>query len=339
MKIARILSIVLAVMVVLSVVGCAPAAKPVAPATAAPAKAFGEAKCGPNCTFKDMVMCFPQLGAESDWRTADTASFKDEAVKDGFKLVFSDAQQKQENQISAMRACIQQGVSVIALPPVVQDGFDTVLTEAKNAGIPVIIVDRSVSSDPSLYAAHIGSDMELEGKRAADEMNKLLPNGGSVLELSGTTGSGAAVGRSKGFKEELNANIKILDSQTGDFTRAEAIPVMQAFLQKYKPGVDFQGVEIQNDDMGMGAIEAMKSAGVKPGDLKIVSFDGTRNGFQAMIDGWFQADVECNPLLAPQVAAMALKLMNGQTIDHEVLTNETVYHPDQAAALISTRKY
>ena len=338
MKFAKILSVVIAVMVVLSVVGCAPAAKPATAAPVAP-KAFGEAKCGPNCTYKDMTMCFPQLGAESDWRTADTASFKDEAVKDGFKLVFSDAQQKQENQISAMRACIQQGVSVIALPPVVQDGFDTVLTEAKNAGIPVIIVDRSVSSDKSLYASHIGSDMVLEGNRAAAEMNKLLPNGGAVLELSGTTGSGAAVGRTQGFKDKLNANIKILDSQTGDFTRAEAIPVMQAFLQKYKPGVDFQGVEIQNDDMGMGAIEAMKAAGVKPGDLKIVSFDGTRNGFQAMIDGWFQADVECNPLLAPQVAAMALKLMNGQAIDKEVLTNETVYYPSNAAALISTRKY
>jgi ABC-type sugar transport system substrate-binding protein len=339
MKLAKIFTLVMVATLLLSVVGCAP--KAAAPTAAAPAaaKVFGEAKCGPNCKFADMTMCFPQLGAESDWRTADTASFKDEAAKDGFKLVFSDAQQKQENQISAMRACIQQGVSVIALPPVVQDGFDTVLTEAKNAGIPVIIVDRSVSSDPSLYAAHIGSDMELEGKRAADEMNKLLPNGGSVLELSGTTGSGAAVGRSKGFKEELNANIKILDSQTGDFTRAEAIPVMQAFLQKYKAGTDFQGVEIQNDDMGMGAIEALKAAGVKPGDLKIVSFDGTRNGFQAMIDGWFQADVECNPLLAPQVADMALKLMNGQPIDHEVLTNETVYHPDQAASLIASRKY
>jgi ABC-type sugar transport system substrate-binding protein len=145
---------------------------------------------------------------------------------------------------------------VIALPPVVQDGFDTVLTEAKNAGIPVIIVDRSVSSDKSLYASHIGSDMVLEGNRAAAEMNKLLPNGGAVLELSGTTGSGAAVGRTQGFKDKLNANIKILDSQTGDFTRAEAIPVMQAFLQKYKAGTDFQGIEIQNDDMGLGAIEA-----------------------------------------------------------------------------------
>jgi ABC-type sugar transport system substrate-binding protein len=228
---------------------------------------------------------------------------------------------------------------VIALPPVVQDGFDTVLTEAKNDGIPVIIVDRSVSSDKSLYESHIGSDMVLEGNRAAEEMNKLLPNGGAVLELSGTTGSGAAVGRSQGFKDKLNANIKILDSQTGNFTRAEALPVMQAFLQKYKPGVDFQGIEIQNDDMGMGAIEALKAAGVKPGDLKIVSFDGTRAGFQAMIDGWFQADVECNPLLGPQVADMSLKLMNGQAIDHEVLTNETVYHPDQAASLIGSRKY
>jgi len=350
MKTMKVLVVVMALVMAFSMFGCAPAAPaatqaPAAPAaTTAPAapaaaKAFGEAACGPNCAYKDMTMCFPQLGAESDWRTADTASFKDEATKDGFKLVFSDAQQKQENQISAVRACIQQGVSVIALPPVVEDGWDAVLTEAKNAGIPVIIVDRSVSSDKGLYAAHIGSDMELEGKRAALEMNKMLPNGGAVLELSGTTGSGAAVGRSKGFKDNLNTNIKILDSQTGNFTRAEALPVMQAFLKKYKAGTDFQGVEIQNDDMGLGAIEAMKAAGVKPGDLKIVSFDGTRGGFQAMIDGWFQADVECNPLLGPQVAEMALKLMNGTAIDHEVLTNETVYYPDKAAELLPTRKY
>ena len=145
-------------------------------------------------TYKDMTLCYPQLGAESDWRTANTASFKETAAKLGIKqLIFSDAQQKQENQISAMRACIQQGVNVIALPPVVETGWDAVLTEAKNAGIPVIVVDRSVTADPSLYAAHIGSDMVIEGKRSAEEMNKLLPNGGNILELSGTTGSGAAV--------------------------------------------------------------------------------------------------------------------------------------------------
>ena len=172
-----------------------------------------------------MTLCYPQLGAESDWRTANTASIKETATKLGVKqLVFSDAQQKQENQISAMRACIQQGVNVIALPPVVEDGWDAVLTEAKNAKIPVIIVDRSVSADPSLYAAHIGSDMVLEGERAAAEINKMLPNGGAILELSGTTGSGAAVGRAKGFREKLNPNIKIIDSQTGNFTRAEGRP-------------------------------------------------------------------------------------------------------------------
>lgn len=291
-------------------------------------------------TYKDLTLCYPQLGAESDWRTANTASIKETAASLGIKqLVFSDAQQKQENQISAMRACIQQGVDVIALPPVVEDGWDAVLTEAKNADIPVIVVDRSVSADKSLYATHIGSDMVLEGERAAAEFNKMLPDGGTILELSGTTGSGAAVGRAKGLRNKLNANIKILDSQTGNFTRAEAVPVMQAFLKKYQPGADFQGIFVHNDDMGIGAIEALKAAGVKPGDLKIVSVDGTRGGFQAMIDGWFQADVECNPLLGPQVFELALKLTNDQPVEPEVLTNETVYYPDQAKELLPTRTY
>lgn len=295
--------------------------------------------CAPNCTYADMVICYPQLGAESDWRTANTASIKETADEVGAKLIFSDAQQKQENQISAMRACIAQDVDVIALPPVVEDGWDAVLTEAQNAGIPVIIVDRSVSADSSLYAAHIGSNMVLEGERAAEEFNKAMPNGGAVLELSGTTGSGAAVGRAEGFRNKLNANITILDSQTGNFTRAEALPVMQAFLQKYTPGVDFQGIFIHNDDMGIGAIEALKAAGVEPGELFIVSVDGTRGGFQAMVDGWFQADVECNPLLGPQVFELGLKLMNGETIEREILTNETVYYPDNAAELLPSRKY
>ena len=166
-------------------------------ATPAPAK---EVSCAPNCKYTDMTLCYPQLGAESDWRTANTASFKETAGELGVRLIFSDAQQKQENQISAMRACIQQAVDVIGLPPVVEDGWDAVLTEAKNAGIPVIIVDRSVSADKSLYASHIGSDMKLEGERAAEEFNKKFPDGAKVLELSGTTGSGAAVGRAEGFR-------------------------------------------------------------------------------------------------------------------------------------------
>jgi galactofuranose transport system substrate-binding protein len=313
---------------VLSLIGCAaPAQAPAAPQASTAKK-----------EYKDMTLCYPQLGAESDWRTANTASIKETAEKLAIKkLVFSDAQQKPENQISAVRACIQQGVDVIALPPVVEDGWDAVLTEAKNAGIPVIIVDRSVSADSSLYAAHIGSNMELEGKKAGEEMNKLLPNGGKIIELSGTTGSGAAVGRAKGFRETLNKNIEIIDSQTGDFTRAQGMPVMQAFLQKY--GSEIQGAFIHNDDMAIGAIEAMKSAGIKPGDIKIVSVDGTRGGFQAMIDGWIQADVECNPLLGPQVFEIALKLMNGEPVEREILTLEEVFYPDNAAELLPTRKY
>ena len=340
MKTSRVLLFVVVLAMLITIVACAPAAAPAPAAPAQPTQAAAEpAKPAAAVmkTYKDMTLCYPQLGAESDWRTANTASFKETADKLGVKLIFSDAQQKQENQISAMRACIQQGVDVIALPPVVETGWDAVLTEAKNAGIPVIVVDRSVTADPSLYASHIGSDMVLEGKRAADEMNKLLPNGGNVLELSGTTGSGAAVGRAKGFREALNPNIKIIDSQTGNFTRAEGKPVMEAFLKKYAG--DVQGVFFHNDDMAIGAIEAIKAAGIKPGDLKMVSVDGTRGGFQAMIDGWLQADVECNPLLGPQVMDLGLKLMNGEEIVKEALTDESVYYPDKAAELLPTRKY
>jgi galactofuranose transport system substrate-binding protein len=340
MKIVR--SVLMTVVIVAVVAACASTATTTAPQEAAPSGSmpFGAADCAPDCTYADMTFCYPQLGAESDWRTANSASIKETAQELGIKqLIFSDAQQKQENQISAMRACIQQGVNVIGLPPVVEDGWEAVLTEAHNAGIPVIIVDRSVSADPSLYAAHIGSDMVLEGERAAEEFNKHFPDGAAILELSGTTGSGAAVGRAEGFRDKLNANITILDSQTGNFTRAEALPVMQAFLRKYEAGTDFQGIFIHNDDMGIGAIEALKAAGINPGDLFIVSVDGTRGGFQAMVDGWFQADVECNPLLGPQVLEMALKLMNGEPVDREVLTNETVYYPDNAAELLPTRKY
>ncbi|MFN8465657.1 MAG: ABC transporter substrate-binding protein [Caldilineaceae bacterium] len=334
MKASRVTLCLAIVLIIAVLAGCT------APAATAPqgqAAAAQPAAAGTK-TMKDLVLCFPQLGAESDWRTANTASMKETAQKLGIKqLVFSDAQQKQENQISAIRSCIQQGVDVIALPPVVETGWDAVLTEAKNASIPVIIVDRSVTADPSLYSAHLGSDMVVEGQRAAEEMNKLLPDGGKIVELSGTTGSGAAVGRAKGFREKLNPNIEIIDSQTGNFTRAEGKPVMEAFLKKYAGQI--QGAFVHNDDMAIGAIEAIKAAGLKPGDLKIISVDGTRGGFQAMVDGWVQADVECNPLLGPQVLDIALKLANGESVEKEQLTNESVFYPDKAAELLPTRQY
>lgn len=334
MKASKI-SFLVAMMLIIGVVAACTTPAPTAAPTTAPEAAAPAASAVK--TYKDMTLCYPQLGAESDWRTANSASFKETAEKLGVKLIFSDAQQKQENQISAMRSCIQQGVDVIALPPVVETGWDAVLQEAKDAGIPVIVVDRSVTASPDLYASHIGSDMVIEGKRAAAEFNRLLPNGGNVLELSGTTGSGAAVGRAKGFREALNPNIKILDSQTGNFTRAEGKPVMEAFLKKYAGQI--QGVFFHNDDMAIGAVEAIKAAGIKPGELVMVSVDGTRGGFQLMIDGWLQADVECNPLLGPQVMELGLKLMNGETIVKEALTDESVYYPENAAELLPSRKY
>jgi simple sugar transport system substrate-binding protein len=335
MKFSKILFVIALLAMVVAVVACGAQSEPAAeqPAQQEEAAPAAEGKL----TYADLTVCYPQLGAESDWRTANTASFKQTAEELGVNLIFSDAQQKQENQISAMRACIQQGVDVIALPPVVEDGWDAVLTEAKDAGIPVIIVDRSVSADESLYASHIGSDMVLEGQRSADEMNKLLPDGGKIVELSGTTGSGAAVGRAEGFRMNLNDNIEIIDSQTGNFTTAEGKPVMEAFLKKYEGEID--GAFIHNDNMAIGAVEAMKAAGVEPGEIKIVSVDGTRGGFQLMIDGWVQADVECNPLLGPQVMEMALALANGEEIPREVLTDETIYYPEEAEELLPSRLY
>ena len=331
MKLSRVLLLIVVLIAALAIVACGSAPPQTQEEAAAPA---ADAKK----EYADLTLCYPQLGAESDWRTANSASFKETAEQLGVNLIFSDAQQKQENQISAMRACIQQEVDVIALPPVVEDGWDAVLTEAKDAGIPVIVVDRSVSADESLYDAHIGSDMVVEGQRAAAEMNKLLPDGGKIVELSGTTGSGAALGRAEGFRMDLNDNIEIIDSQTGNFTTAEGKPVMEAFLKKYEGEID--GAFIHNDNMAIGAVEAIKAAGLSPGDIKIISVDGTRGGFQLMIDGWVQADVECNPLLGPQVMEMALLLANGGTVEpKEQLTNETVYYPDEAEELLPSRLY
>jgi ABC-type sugar transport system substrate-binding protein len=166
MKSSKVLFFIVALVILSLLAACGQAAAPTQQAAPEQPQATSQsaAPAAAEKTYADMTLCYPQLGAESDWRTANTASIKETAADLGIKqLVFSDAQQHQENQISAVRACIQQGVDVIALPPVVEDGWDAVLTEAKNAGIPVIIVDRSVSADPSLYAAHIGSDMVLEG--------------------------------------------------------------------------------------------------------------------------------------------------------------------------------
>ncbi len=324
----------LCVMALFSMAACAtptPAAPP--PPTAVPAKALK--------TYKTLVVGFAQIGAESGWRDGETKSIKDEAAKLGVDLKFSDAQQKQENQIKAVRAFIAQKVDVIGIPPVVTTGFETVFKEAKDAGIPVIFIDRKADVPDDYYATFIGSDFVLEGKNAAVELAKLVNNKASIVELEGTVGAGPAIDRKKGFEDEIAANykdIKILESQSGDFNLAKGKEVMQAFLKKYPSQI--QAVYAHNDEMALGAIQAIEEAGLKPGtDIKIVSIDGEKAIFEAMAAGKANVTVECNPLLGPQFYEAALKLANGEKVDKWIKSNEGIFHQDTAAADLPSRVY
>jgi galactofuranose transport system substrate-binding protein len=292
-----------------------------------------------------IVLGFSQVGAESEWRTANTKSIKDNAKKEGIELKFSDAQQKQENQIKAIRNFIVQKVDVISFSPVVETGWDTVLKEAKSANIPVILTDRAIKADSSLYVTFIGSDFVEEGRRAAswlvENSSKLgLKDEIGIAELQGTVGSAPAIDRKKGFEEIIgkNANYKIIKSQTGDFTRAKGKEVMESFLKSDKDKIKV--LFAHNDDMAIGAIQAIEEAGLKPGkDIKIVSIDGVKGAFEAMIDGKLNCSVECNPLLGPQLMNAVKAVKDRKNIDKRIVTNEAVFPADIAKNVLPSRKY
>lgn len=296
---------------------------------------------------KAVVLGFSQVGAESEWRTANTRSIQSAAKDAGIDLKFSDAQQQQQNQIAAIRSFIAQKVDVISFSPVVTTGWDAVLQEAKAAGIPVILTDRAVDvQDPSLYVSLIGSDFTLEGERAANWMLKYMEGQGygpdkevDVAELEGTVGSAPAIDRKKGWDNVMkdHANWKVVLDQTGDFTRAGGKQVMEAFL---KTGKHIDVLFAHNDDMAIGAIEAMKEAGVKPGkDIKIISIDATKGGFQAMMAGELNCVVECNPLLGPQLMQATKDLLAGKQLPRWIKTNEGIFPADVAAKVFPTRQY
>ncbi|WP_329500194.1 ABC transporter substrate-binding protein [Kitasatospora herbaricolor] len=286
---------------------------------------------------------FAQVGAESGWRTANTKSVQDAAKKAGVTLKFSDAQQKQENQIKAIRSFIQQKVDIIAFSPVVESGWDTVLKEAKAAKIPVILTDRSVDSqDESLYVSFLGSDFVEEGKKAGDWLVKEYAGKSdpvNIVQLEGTTGSAPANDRKSGFADVIKGDpkFKVLASQTGDFTRAKGKEVMQAFL-KSQPKIDV--LYAHNDDMALGAIQAIEEAGKQPGkDIKIISIDGVKDAFTAMSQGKINVVVECNPLLGDQLMELAKKVKKGESVERRIKTEESVFTQDQAAAALPTRQY
>jgi simple sugar transport system substrate-binding protein len=319
---------------------------------------FSLAGCSKNGTSnsassskdKKIVLGFAQVGAESGWRTANTKSIQDEAKKQGIELKFSDAQQKQENQIKAIRSFIAQKVDVIAFSPVVETGWDAVLKEAKDAKIPVVLTDRAVklqSGNPEdYYVTFLGSDFKVEGQNIAkwlmDNASKLgLPNEVNIYELEGTVGSAPAVDRKTGFDDTVKANskFKVVKSQTGNFTRAEGKQVMESWLKSDKGKINV--VFAHNDDMAIGAIQAIEEAGLKPGkDIILISIDGVKDAFVAMADGKLAASQECNPLLGPQLMDIVKQVMAGKKdIPKRILSQEKLYQASEAKDALANRQY
>jgi simple sugar transport system substrate-binding protein len=304
----------------------------------------GEPKSPAGDGAKPSVLGFSQIGAEGEWRTANTASIRSAAPEAGITLRYSDAQQKQENQIKALRSFIAQRVDVIAFSPVVETGWETVLREAKAAKIPVILTDRAVEvSDASLYLSLIGSDFVEEGRKAGRwllENTKSVQGDINIVELQGTVGSAPANDRKKGFAEIIAAEprYKIIRSQTGDFTRAKGKEVMEAFLKA--EGKKINVLFAHNDDMAIGAIQAIEEAGFKPGtDITIISIDGVKGAFEAMIAGKLNVTVECSPLLGPQLMAAVKDVVAGKPIPKRIVTEESVFPKETAAQILPTRKY
>ncbi len=290
---------------------------------------------------KKLTVGFSQVGAESDWRVAESKSIKDEAVRRGIDLKFSDAQGKQENQIAAIRAFIAQGADGIILAPKVETGWDQVLKEARSAKIPVVLVDRGIDvKDDSLYTTLIASDFVAEGKMAADWLAKKMNGKANIIELEGTPGAAPANDRKKGFAEGIKAHpdMKIIAAQSADFETGKGKEVMETLLQQH--GNNVNAVYAHNDNMALGAIEAIKAAGKKPGiDITIVSIDGVKSAFEAMVKGELNCTVECNPLLGTMAFDALDKAIKGERLPKKTVVQDKVYDQTVAKDVIGSRQY
>ncbi len=287
------------------------------------------------------VVGFSQIGADNPWRTAETESIKAEAAKRGIELKFSDAQGQQEAQISAMRSFIAQGVQGIILAPKVETGWEAILKEAKDAKIPVVLVDRGVAvADDSLYATLIASDFVAEGTMAGEWLAKKCGGKAGVIQLEGTTGSAPANDRKKGFEAAMASHpeIKVLASQTGDFKRSDGKNVMEALLKVH--GAAITAVYAHNDDMAIGAIQALEAAGRRPGkDVVVVSIDGMGFAFDAIVEGKLNATVECNPLLGEMAFAALEQVLKGEALPKLLVQKDRLFDESNAAAERPNRKY
>lgn len=289
---------------------------------------------------KKLVVGFAQVGVEGGWRNAETESVKNSAKELGIELDYVDCEQNAENQVKALKRFVAKKVDAIAFAPIIETGWDEVLKEAKDAKIPVFFVDRMAKVDESLYTAFIGSDFTLEGKNACIEMAKLLNNKGNIVELQGAKGADPAIKRQKGFADELKnyPDMKIIKSETGEWTRAKAKELMTKWLATDKKNIN--AVFAHNDDMALGAVDAIEAAGLKPSkDIKIVSIDGVKSIFEAMAAGKTNVTVECNPLLGPQMYEAIKTVTSGGTVDKWIKSNEGIYRQDTAKDDLPNRKY
>lgn len=289
---------------------------------------------------------FSQLGSESIWRTANTNSVKSTLTEEnGFFLLFDNARQMQEKQIKALRSFISQRVDVIVFCPVRETGWDTVLEEAKEAGIPVIVLDRAISvSDESLYTCFVGEDMREEGVKAGRWLEQELEEKGkeekiNIVVLQGTEGSSAQLGRSNGFATiaARHSNWKLTAQNGGDFTEAKGKEVMSRFLNEFD---DIDVVVAQNDDMAFGAIDALEEAGIRPGeDVLVISFDGSKRALQYVKEGKINVDVECNPLSGPLLSEVIRKVSAGVPVEKQYYMEEKVFTRENAGEYIEDREY
>jgi simple sugar transport system substrate-binding protein len=313
--------------------------------TALSATALSGAILPAGAQAADLTIGFSQIGSESGWRAAETTVSKAEAEKRHITLKIADAQQKQENQIKAISAFIAQGVDAIFLAPVVATGWDSVLKEAKEAHIPVVLLDRDI--DPSgkdLYLTAVTSDSVGEGKVAGQWLVKTVgAKPCSVVELQGTVGASVAANRKKGFEDGIadHPNVKIVRSQTGDFTRAKGKEVMESFIKAEGGGKSICAVYAHNDDMMVGAIQAMKEAGLKPGsDILTVSIDAVPDIFKAMAAGEANATVELTPNMAgPAYDAILAYKANGTVPPKWIQTESKLYTAaDNPQAIYDSKK-
>jgi simple sugar transport system substrate-binding protein len=283
--------------------------------------------CAPNCEYKDLVVGFLQTGSEGGWRAANTASFNETAEQLGLKLKFYDSQNDLARQVAGFNQFIQDPeVNVIILSALETTGWEQVLKAAYDAKKIVVIQDRRIDAPDNMFVTFIGADFVEEGRKSADELCALLKDSPSknVWELVGNVGSSAAKDRGQGFREKMgDCGMTITKSQTANWSITEGKQVTEAWLKETK---DVQAIFAQNDEMGLGAIEALKEAGLVPGkDVYVLSVDATAGAFKAMLAGELNVTVECNPLLAPQVYEAALKAANGQSLPKWIPSQEGVF--------------